>query len=190
MQDGSEVYPADFFVLGAVKRILALSAGFRGLIEARNFTCAASLLRLQIDTAARVYALREISDLNDFGLRLISGERFSHQKANNGQKLKDVYIIGELEKAYPWVKKVYEETSDFIHLSGRHFFASISSLNDQERTVNIEIGPTDPKRPETDYFEVLEAFFEATKLSGLTVQGYLAAKQSGLYRRSPEEPTP
>src|SRR4051794_3184007 len=53
---GGAVSISDFILLGAVKRMLALSDGFRGHIRQKNFTCAAALLRLQLDTALRLHA--------------------------------------------------------------------------------------------------------------------------------------
>lgn len=183
MKAGDDAYVADFFVIGAIKRIISLADGFRKLIEARNFTCAAALLRMQIDTAARVYALREIPDLHEFGSKMLAGEHFSRQKSINGQPLKDFYIIAQLAEEYPWVSKVYKETSDLVHLSGRHFFSAIARTDDEARTVHIQISAEDPEKKYEEYFEILDAFFEATKIAGLTVMEYLTAKQKGLYKK-------
>ena len=64
MSEGGSVFIVDMFVLGGIKRAIALSNGFRLLMQSRNFTCAASLLRMQIDTAARLYSLKYLGDLN------------------------------------------------------------------------------------------------------------------------------
>ena len=45
----------------------AQARGFRDLIEARNFPCAAAILRLQIDTAMRINALSLVDDPDAIG---------------------------------------------------------------------------------------------------------------------------
>ena len=74
--EGSSVFLADLFVIRGIKRAPALATGFRQLIESRNFTCAASLLRMQIDTAARLHALTYIEDVNTFGEKTVGHRQF------------------------------------------------------------------------------------------------------------------
>jgi hypothetical protein len=62
---------------------------------------------------------------------------------------------------------VYEQTSDFIHLSGRH---------EKSRTVRFGIGGKDPPRSDETYFEIADTFFEATKVVGLLLLGYFGAR--------------
>jgi hypothetical protein len=63
---GAGFSSSDFFVFGAFKRTLAQSKGFRDLISAKNFPCAAALVRCQIDTAVRVNALAFVGNPDAF----------------------------------------------------------------------------------------------------------------------------
>lgn len=153
------------FVFGIGKRTIAQSTGFRSMIDARNFMCAAGLLRMQIDTAMRLNALNLVSNVNAFLDAWIAGTKLSKFKSADGQKMHDVYLIEQLGKAYPWVLEVYQQTSSFIHFSSRHAWATVTGLNEDERTFNFLIGPSDPDRPEEDYFEIVDAFGAANKMA-------------------------
>jgi len=59
IEKGFTIYHADWFVMGAIRRTIAQSNGFRGLISARNVLCAAALLRMQLDTWDRLNTLPE-----------------------------------------------------------------------------------------------------------------------------------
>ncbi|HYI87880.1 MAG TPA: hypothetical protein VEX61_12365, partial [Burkholderiales bacterium] len=74
MKSGSPMYTADFLLLGVAKRTLALSSGFRGLIETRNFTCAAALVRMQVDPALRVFAGTLVPNTADYAMAVLRGD--------------------------------------------------------------------------------------------------------------------
>lgn len=74
---------------------------------------------------------------------------------------------------FPWVENVYKETSGFVHLSERHIFSSIAKTDDASRTVQFVISAEDPERRDEDYFEILDCFFEATKMAGTIILGYV-----------------
>jgi hypothetical protein len=67
---------ADIFILGATKRAVAQSCGFRELLRIRNFPCAAGILRMQLDTAMRINAFTIVEDMDVFARRLFDGEQF------------------------------------------------------------------------------------------------------------------
>lgn len=173
MRSGGNVYVADLFVLGASKRLIAVSSGFRSLMSVRNFTCAAALLRMQIDTVARLNAFRLVDNPNELCDAVISGKRFDKQKDRHGRFLKDSYLIQSLDAEFPWVSSVYKETSGFIHLSERHVFATMFNADDQTRSISIQISAEDPERPDDHYFEILDAFHETLGIACSFVTGYV-----------------
>jgi len=48
VENGTAISHSDLVVIGAVRRTLAQSKGFRDLLETKNFPCAAAILRMQI----------------------------------------------------------------------------------------------------------------------------------------------
>jgi hypothetical protein len=77
---------SDMFLLGAVRRTLAQSKGFSQLISARNFPCAAAILRMQTDTAMRLHALYCMPGRDSCCKAILGGKRFNTLKGADGQK--------------------------------------------------------------------------------------------------------
>ncbi len=170
------IIECDFFVLGALKRILANSHAFRLLIEAKIFPCAAAILRMQLDTAMRLNGLTLAEDMHKCVTAVLNGEHFRQQRASSGDKMTDKFLHEKLAKQHAWVSSVYEETSDLVHLSGKQFYQSIAELNDCDGTFSLQVSSTDKTMDEQAYYEVVDAFLDATKLAGLLVLGYLVSR--------------
>ena len=167
---------ADFFIIRALRRTLAQAFDFRDSIKARNFPCAAATLRLQLDTAMQVNALSFVNDPDVVCKAVLDGEQFNRLKDRDGNELSDVHIRKKLAEEHPWISSVYERTSDFIHLSGRHFDISITRTDDETRIAYFQISGHDPSRSEETYFEAVDRFFEATKLAGTLILAFWMAR--------------
>jgi hypothetical protein len=137
---------------------------------------------MQIDTAMRVNALLLVDDRDALCQEvLFGGKRFNALKDSNGNRLTDKHLREKLAENHPWISRVYEETSDFVHLSGRHFYTSIASIDDQTRVCCLSISGADPPRLDSTYFEVVDAFSEVSKITALMLLGFFCAEaQSGL----------
>ena len=70
---GSTVLLVDLGFSPLLKRSLQLTDGFIAMIKARNLTCAAALLRLQLDNCMRLYALYIAEDRKAFINSLMAG---------------------------------------------------------------------------------------------------------------------
>ena len=46
---------------------------------------------------------------------------------------------------------------------------SVTEIDDETRTILFHMGTQDAPRPEEDYFEVVDAFIEATKIAGFLI---------------------
>jgi hypothetical protein len=186
VKPGASITHADLFVTGAVRRVLAQARGFRDLITAKNFPCAAAILRMQLDTAMRVNALFLVEDMNACcEAVLINDVRFNTLKDADGKRLSDAYLRAKLSDKHPWVNEVYKQTSDFVHLSGRHFWSSIVDADDETRIVNFFISGHDPTRPEEVYFEIVDVFFEATKLVAIMILAYFGLRSGAITLKDP-----
>jgi hypothetical protein len=85
-------------------------------------------------------------------------------------------LAEKLSEKYPRVKKVYETLCDFIHLSNRHFFTSIAKMNDTDRTFELQISAQDTPRPDSDYFEIVEGFYETMRITSTIAAGWHNAR--------------
>ncbi|TGQ70986.1 hypothetical protein EN829_000925 [Mesorhizobium sp. M00.F.Ca.ET.186.01.1.1] len=162
------MYLTHMFILGAGQRTLSQSRGFRKMIEGRNFPSATILLRTQIDTAMRIHALPLIHDRENSMRRLMGNEvqfdRLTTLEGGKQVRLTDAHLRKHLSAQYPWIDKVYTETSDFVHLSFRHLWTAIARVDENTRTAHFMLSGIDAKRNEADYFEVCDAFFEVSRI--------------------------
>ncbi|MGE0044581.1 MAG: hypothetical protein AB7J28_06655 [Hyphomonadaceae bacterium] len=173
VQAGDPIFHAHFFLIGIVKRTLAQASGFRSLIRQKNFQCAAAILRMQLDSAMRVNALRLVSDPSDFCRMWFNGTPINKLKSADGHKLTDYFLRTKLSEEYDWIDAVYTDASNFVHFSARHFFTALTETNKDEMFIQLAITAEDPPRPDKDYFEVVDAFFNATRVTGVLVLGAL-----------------
>ena len=95
---------------------------------------------------------------------LYSGRPVNKYKDKHGERLTDKYLARRLSVLHPWVERVYEETSEFIHFTSRNIFQAMGKLDDEERSFEMLIAARDRERPEQDYFEIVHAFDHVTYL--------------------------
>ena len=175
---GGALYPMDLLAIGALNRSAAQCAGFRSLVQARNFICAASILRLQLDTALRFYAAFLVAEPHAFASAVLKGTQVRKLKDRDGTLMRDAHLVSCLSQQYPWVAKVYQTTSGYIHLSEQHIFQAIESLEERERITKIKMSAEDRELPEQTYVEAMEAFCAATKVFHHYVEGWVATKEN------------
>ena len=144
---------------------------------------------MQIDTAMRVNALLLVEEREAFCRSvLFDGKRFDTLKDSAGEKLKDRYLRKKLAEKYPWVSQVYEQASDFVHLSGRHFYSAVSSTDDNTQTAYLVISGADPPRSDGAYFEIVDTFFEVSRVIALMLCGYFSARASSFGNQTTVRP--
>ncbi|MFP1646185.1 hypothetical protein [Pontitalea aquivivens] len=186
IQPGTGMFFVDWYVMGAAQRTMAQSRGFRTMIETRNFPGAAILLRTQIDTAMRINGLRYLDRPEEQLSEVFQGEKTFRQldswektDKERPKKMQDVFLRAKLVEEAPWIDPVYEKTSDFVHLSFRPLFSSIYHLDDDTRTISFAINGEDQTTDESDYFEICDAFFDVTKLTGTFILAILMGRHQG-----------
>jgi hypothetical protein len=175
----SAMYAVDLFISGALNRSVALSEGFRSLVKAKNLICAGAILRLQIDTAIRIFAGTLVDDTNQFVSDVLKGHHIRNLKDRDGKKMTDKYLVEKLSGEYPWLPKVYEKTSSYIHLSDTHLFASVQNVDKDKRTLSLKISAVDRDEiPEKLYVEAVDAFNAATEIIVRQVGGWIFTKSN------------
>lgn len=173
----------DLYLLGIACRTLANSQAFKKCVEDRNGLVAAALLRLQLDTVLRLYALYWVADPEDFAGRVFFGEQVDRLKAADGQQMKDRYLIDKIKERNPWVEAVYKNTSGLIHFSDRHIHAAIR-LEGDDGAAQFFLGPINPRHTLADFQELLEAFFHCTGMV-IVAAGDWFFRFDTVYRRDP-----
>lgn len=160
----SQVTDAQWFLLGAIKRTAAQAAGFRAMIEAENAPSATGLLRLQLDTAMRLNGLRTVADREEACRSLMNGAKFSDLRGEGGKtRLRDAELKRMLNEQHSWVASVYDEASEYVHLSGSHMKSAIGAVIGGRIFFNL--GPKDPSNYKNRHLALARAFFMATEVA-------------------------
>lgn len=188
---GGALYGMDLLAAGALNRSKAHVAGFRSLLDSKNLICAGALLRLQLDTAMRFYAAFLVERPHEFALAVLSGQRVRDIKDRDGKKMTDAYLVQKLGQEFPWMPRVYERTSGYVHLSSMHLLSALHAPAEDpadERSFTIKISAEDKPLPEFIYIEAADAFRAATGVLLRYVHGWAVTKANPeLVQRSKQE---
>jgi hypothetical protein len=173
-----------FYLFGIARRALALSVAFRKMITDRNSLVASSIIRMQLDTVLRLYALFWVADPEDFAARVFKGTPINKLKAQDGQPLTDKYLRDRLAERKKWIPTAYEETSGYIHFSHRHIKAALDVSDRENHHVELQIGPHDVGKPLTYYGELLRAFRHLNMMIPVAAEDWFSRLE-----RNPETPS-
>lgn len=118
---GDKLLITDFYFSAAIDQGIRLMDGMLPMLEQRNLTCAAALLRMQIDTCLRTYAAFIADDLDAFMDGYIAGEKIGKFKDDRGNKMKDWYLKKRLSEHFRNIDADYNLASGFVHFSHNAF---------------------------------------------------------------------
>jgi hypothetical protein len=176
--DGSNMFGLDLLALAAIKRSMALTAGFRAMLTARNLTCAGALVRLELDTALRFFAAWLVHEPHQFAIDVLAGKRIRAMKDRDGKLLTDRYLVERLSEQYGWVPRVYERTSGYVHFSSTHVMSVMRDASEAEgkRTLSFLVGVEDKPLPDSIYIETCDGFRACAEILLRYVDGWASTK--------------
>ncbi|PIK71490.1 hypothetical protein CS379_19020, partial [Methylobacterium frigidaeris] len=170
LKNGRQITHADFFGIGVARRSMALSAGFRTLVEAKNGIAAVPLVRIHLDTVLRLYAAYFVKDHHQFCYDVFQGMQVDRMKDDDGNLMKDGYLRDRVAKSNPWIVEVYKKTSGAVHFSNRHIFEAVRPKNDEENAeigdFSMFIGSEDVFRAPDDYREPMRCMHHLNLIIG------------------------
>lgn len=161
--DAGRFYNLDFLILAALNRSRVNIHGFKNLIELNNYFAAIPFVRMQLDSALRLFATTLVDNPSELAKKILDGESIRKIKDRSGSKMTDAYLLGLFSKTEPWVEKVYDSGSGFIHLSNKHIFGLFSESGDNG-VFQVAIGPTQSNIPDGFRIEAVAAITHITKL--------------------------
>ncbi|HLP97951.1 MAG TPA: hypothetical protein VK149_05865 [Sideroxyarcus sp.] len=156
-------YSLDFLFLAALNRSRSSVDAFTHLIERENYFGAAPFIRMQLDSVLRLHALRLADDPNSLSHDILKGEPLDKKKDRAGERMTDAYLRKVVAKNHPWINRVYESGSGFIHLSEKHIFSLFSEVGDAGK-IQITIAPIQKHIPEKSRIEAVAAMSHLTQL--------------------------
>ena len=172
------MFPVDLMALGAIKRTISTMAGLKLLIQATNMVCTRTILRVQIDTALRFFAIFCVDDPHLFSTEVLSGKQINKMQDSRGKFMSDSYLVSRLSNKYPWLPRVYKNLSGYIHFSNSHLFHPIQEVDDESRTIKFEIQEEDEKYPEESWLEVVNCFNESVDIFIKYLEGWIFTKDN------------
>lgn len=176
--DEGRFFGVDLVMVGVANRAVSLTEGFFTLLRDRNLICAAPLVRMQLDCALRFYSLWLVSEPHDLAKRIQDGEEIRKIKDRSNQLMNDRYLVEKLAPTYPWITKLYKETSGFVHFTDKHIFSAfIKDAKDLEEN-QVSIAITGKGHfPDIAYFEAIEAFKASSSIILDLMRGWKKTKE-------------
>jgi hypothetical protein len=190
--DDGKVFGVDFLAWAAINRSMSNIDGFLSIIGQQNYILANSILRLQLDTILRFFAIHLVDAPHDFALRILKGESLKNIKDKQGQKMTDRYLCERFaeKENLAWVVTVYERSSGYIHLSDKHIFSVFSDFKDAKEgdnfnTINLLCGDGGNKAiPEEFKLETIQCMQQITKLILKYVYGWACTKKNPVQKEA------
>jgi hypothetical protein len=143
------IYSADLFALHVLNRSAKLISGYLLLMEKRNYLCAIPLIRLQLDNCLRFHAANLASKPQAVVDAFLQGKPIKQLRDVKGALMTDGHLATELDKHVPGVKKLYNDTSGYIHLSDKHFYSTIIRHGEEAGRIAFG-GESDHFKPEEE----------------------------------------
>jgi hypothetical protein len=155
------IYYPDMYIIAGLNRSLSLMRGFADLVASRNYISAAPLVRLQLDNALRAAAMAMVPNPHEFAQQVLCGKKVRQMRDRAGEKLSDAYLCKCLSQQWPWIAKVYEHASGYVHLSDQHILTTFKRP-DGKPVDHFRISEDNGGIPENAYHRAAQAFGRAT----------------------------
>lgn len=157
------------FLFAAARRLLTQARAFKQCVADNNGQIASALLRMQLDTVMRLYAIFWVKDPEVFTTAVLGGRDINKMTDRHKQQMTDKHLRSKLTDTYPWIEAVYKSTSGYIHFSGTHMIKALE-LDPASGQPMVSIGSNDGDRPVGYYREVITAFVHTTMLAHTAIQ--------------------
>jgi hypothetical protein len=132
-------YTLDFFILSNINRAISLNKAFILLLENKNSLTGISIVRLQLDNALRLNAIKVAENKDDFLNHFFEGKPINKYKQNK-EKFTDSYLATRLNEEVPGALDLYNYLCDFIHFSDKHFEVTKTKPLNEEAMFRVVVG--------------------------------------------------
>lgn len=158
-----DIFPCDALATSVLARTLNQVRGFKLLMEAGSFNCAAPLLRLQLDSLLRFHGVVTCTDPHMVALKVCHGTPLRKIKHTNGDKMTDQHLQSMLAKVHPWIPGIYQLSSGYVHLSEQHFLHLLmQSSKGEDGTRHFKVSDDDDYLPAQHKVELVQTFSRVT----------------------------
>ena len=147
----SKLFKSSHYILSIANRAISLNRGFLTLTQVNNYSTAISLIRLQVDSCLRLFALTLVDDWPSFYKDVVSGKEIRNLKDRDGNKMTDSYLVAKYDKIDNGFKLLYKNTCGFVHFSNSHIKLNTRTKDETEDTFRMQISVGD-----IDHLEIYE----------------------------------
>jgi len=137
------LHTMDLYTSAIINRAISLMSGFITLSSENNYISSVALIRIQLDNCIRFYASTLVADYDKFFLEYLKGKHIRNLKDTSGNKMTDTYLISNLDKLFPGVQKLYNNSSGYIHFSNEHSNLQTTLNKEETRVIETRIGRYD-----------------------------------------------
>jgi hypothetical protein len=173
---GTAIPDIEWFALAAIKKTASVSHAFCTLIRTKNTLSAAALVRLQLDTAMRIFGLTQIDDVEAAGIRLMNDESYRKLRSRDNELLSDGFLHRKLNDKYPGFTEAYKDASAYVHLSGLHIKTGLWSRPGTP-TLFFHLFGTDDTRPDESFADLVDSFDQATRLTAELITAFITNRR-------------
>lgn len=173
------IEPCDLYALAVIHRAHMLNHGILPLVQQGNILAGAALLRMQLDSGLRFWAVSTLPNAHEIALSILDGNNLDTIKHPGGkEKMRDGYLRKLLND--PRFDRVYEWASDHVHLSKTHaLHVMAAAKRDSQGLWSFPLGPKASTVPESVFIDLLENQLEAGAMIFNAVRNWIALRNSG-----------
>lgn len=139
----SKFFKSSHYTLSIANRAISLNRGFLTLTQVNNYGTAISLIRLQVDSCLRLFALTLVDDWPTFYQDVVNGKEIRNLKDRDGNKMTDVYLVDKFDKIDSGFKLLYKNTCGFVHFSNSHIKLNTQTKDETEETFRMQVSVGD-----------------------------------------------
>lgn len=173
--DGMPFFNTDLVIFAVMDRNIGLLDALPPLLKDKNVHALAPLIRIQLDGLLRLYAFSLVEDQNELAEHMLNGQHLRKFKSSSGVKLTDAFLTDCIASVCPWVPRVYEKLSGWIHLSIEHIRIA-SVIDNQEPQITIGIGAYRQHLPDLLFKEMIAAIEEIHQQTIELIESYFCSK--------------
>lgn len=173
--DGKLFYKTDLVMFAVMDRNIGLLDALPPLLKNKNVHALAPLIRVQLDGLLRLYAFSLVENQNELAKHMLNGEHLRKFKSSSGDKLTDAFLTDCIASDCPWVPRVYEKLSGWIHLSIEHIRIA-SVIGDEEPQITVGIGSYRQHLPDLLFDEMIANIEEIHHQTIGLIESYFGSK--------------
>lgn len=142
--DNCNAYDFDSYLQTIINRTISLNKAFITLVDDKNSFSAVSIVRLQLDNAIRLHAIKVTDNPQEFFKHFFDGKPINKYPPGKGKdKFSDKFLVTKLDEEIPGVMALYDHLCNFVHLSYTHFKAAQIPSKNPDALFTLDIGESD-----------------------------------------------